>query len=76
MVFNFRNGATWELAILDRATGAVRRLTGNNVNETSAAITPDGKTLVYERWRDVRRIAIADLSGVLTPDRAQVAQRR
>ena len=65
IVYNFRNGATWELAILDRTTGAVRRLTDDGVNETSGVMTADGKTLVYERWRDVKRIAIADLSGVV-----------
>ena len=64
IVYSVRNGTTWDLARLDRATGSVRRLTDNDVNETSAVITPDGKTPVYERWRNVRRIAIVDLSGV------------
>lgn len=65
MLFSMPNGATNDLAILNRATGATRRLTASKENESEATFAPDGKTVFFVRSRDVRRIATVDLSKLL-----------
>lgn len=40
------------------------------MDEDGAVITPDGKTVSFQRYRNIRRIAIADLSGVLSAEAA------
>ncbi len=59
------NGATRDLALRDRSDGTTRRLTSNAVDESSPWITPDEKTVVFQRQRNVRRIATADLTKLL-----------
>jgi Tol biopolymer transport system component len=66
VLYKVRSGATWDIGLLDRATGTTRRLTNSPVDEDGAVITPDGKTVIFQRYRNVRRIAIADLSRVLS----------
>lgn len=66
VLYKVRNGATWDIGLLDRTTGTTRRLTSSPVDEDGAVITPDGKTVIFQRYRNVRRIAIADLSRVLS----------
>jgi Tol biopolymer transport system component len=65
VLYKVRSGATWDIGLLDRATGTTRRLTSTPVDEDGAVITPDGKTVIFQRYRNVRRIAIADLSRAL-----------
>jgi hypothetical protein len=65
VLYQVRSGAAWDIGLLDRTTGVTRRLTSTPVDEDGAAITPDGKTVIFQRYRNVRRIAIADLSKVL-----------
>lgn len=65
VLYKVRSGATWDIGLLDRTTGTTRRLTSTPVDEDGAVITPDGKTVIFQRYRNVRRIAIADLSKVL-----------
>lgn len=72
VLYKVRSGATWDIGLLDRATGTTRRLTNSPVDEDGAVITPDGKTVIFQRYRNVRRIAIADLTKVLS----QAAARR
>jgi hypothetical protein len=59
------NGATGDLALLNRVDGATRRLTTTPTDEQSPVLTPDGKTVLFRRVRPSRRIAIADLSKLL-----------
>jgi TolB protein len=66
VLYQVRSGATWDIGLLDRATGTTRRLTNTPVDEDGAVITPDGKTVIFQRYRNVRRIAIADLSRALS----------
>lgn len=65
VLYKVRNGATWDIGLLDRTSGTTRRLTNTPVDEDGAVITPDGKTVIFQRYRNVRRIAIADLSRAL-----------
>jgi len=65
VLYQVRSGATWDIGLLDRTTGVSRRLTNTPVDEDGAVITPDGRTVIFQRYRSVRRIAIADLSKVL-----------
>jgi Tol biopolymer transport system component len=65
VVFQVPNGATHDLMMLDRRSGATRRLTNNAVDEGGAVVPPDGKTVLFVRSRSVRRIALADLSKLL-----------
>ena len=58
-------GANNNLALLDRTTGATRVLSTTPDIKSSATFTPDGKTVIFVRSHDVRRIAIADLSKLL-----------
>jgi TolB protein len=66
VLYKVRNGTTWDVGLLDRATGTTRQLTNSPVDEDGAVITPDGKTVIFQRYRNIRRIAIADLSAVLS----------
>ena len=65
VVYRIPNGSTHDLGLLDRKTGATRRLTNNSLDEGGAGITPDGKTVVFSRSRSVRRVAVADLTKLL-----------
>jgi Tol biopolymer transport system component len=65
VLYKLRDGATWDIGLLDRTTGTTRRLTNSPVDEDGAVLTPDGKTVIFQRYRSVRRIAIADLSKAL-----------
>lgn len=65
VLYKVRNGATWDIGLLDRTSGTTRRLTSTPVDEDGAVITPDGKSVIFQRYRNIRRIAIADLSRAL-----------
>ncbi len=65
ITYRFANGATSDIGLLNRKTGATRRLTNNSVDEAGAGITLDGNTVVFQRSNSVRRIAIADLTKQL-----------
>lgn len=66
VVYVKRTGSDGDVMLLDRKTGAVKQITSSPINEIGPEITPDGKTVMYRQRRDIRRIAIADLSRVLT----------
>lgn len=61
-----REGATGDVMLLDRKTGTTKQLTSTPEDEIGPEVTPDGKTVVYRQRRDIRRVAIADLSKLLT----------
>lgn len=65
VLYKFTNGSTSDIGLLYRKTGTTRRVTNNSVDEGSAWINHDGKTVNFLRSRPVRRIAIADLSKLL-----------
>jgi Tol biopolymer transport system component len=65
VAFQIPNGATHNLGLLDRKDGRTRRLTTSSFDEDKASFTPDEKTVVFQRSRSVRRIAIADVSKLL-----------
>jgi Tol biopolymer transport system component len=58
-------GANNNLSLLDRTTGATRVLSTTPDSKSGAGFTPDGKTVIFVRSHDVRRIAIADLTKLL-----------
>lgn len=58
-------GANNNLALLDRATGATRVLSTTPDRKSRATFTPDGKTVIFTRSHDVRRIAVVDLTKML-----------
>ena len=58
-------GANNNLALLDRTTGATRVLSTTPDNKSGASFTPDGKTVIFVRSHDVRRIAVVDLTKML-----------
>ena len=65
LLYTIPNGSTADLGILNRADGTTRRLTTTPADERYAVMSPDGKTVFFQRARPSRRIAIADLSKVL-----------
>ena len=65
VLFRIPNGSTHDLGLLNRKDGTRRRLTTNSVEEGGGAITPDGKAVVFQQSRSVRRIATVDLTKVL-----------
>ena len=65
VLYGLPNGASNDLMILNRPTGTTRRLTNTVVNESAGEFTPDGKTVIFLRQRDVRRIATVDLTKLL-----------
>jgi Tol biopolymer transport system component len=65
LLYRIPTGASYDIAMLNISTGNSRRLTNTSAAEDFVEITPDGSTVVFERSRPVRRIAIADLSSVL-----------
>lgn len=65
VLFRIPNGSTHDLGLLNRKDGTRRRLTTNAVEEVGGAITPDGKTVLYQQSRSVRRIATVDLTKLL-----------
>jgi len=58
-------GGTDDIGLLDRGSGQIRRLTNTPTDERAPVMTPDGKTVLFQRVRPSRRIAIADLSKLL-----------
>jgi Tol biopolymer transport system component len=65
VAYRIPNGSTHNIGLLNRKDGTTRRLTTNSLDEGAAAVTPDGKTVVFQRSRAVRRIAIANLTKLL-----------
>lgn len=65
VVYQIPNGSKHNIGVLNRKDGTTRRLTTNALEEGGGAVTPDGKTVVFQRSRTVRRIAIADLTKLL-----------
>jgi Tol biopolymer transport system component len=53
-----------DLGVVDVATGAKQRLTTTPQSELGAEWTPDGKSIVFRRVEQVRRIHAADLSRI------------
>jgi Tol biopolymer transport system component len=69
VLITIRTGATADIGLLDRASGKIRRLTNTPTDERAPVMTPDGKTVLFQRVRPSRRIAIADLSKVLNSNK-------
>ncbi len=65
VAYQIPNGATHNLGLLNRKDGTTRRLTTSSFDEDKASFTPNGQSMVFQRSRSVRRIAIADLSKLL-----------
>jgi hypothetical protein len=65
VAYTIANGATHNLGLLNRKDGTSRRLTTSSFNEDAASFTPNGQTIVFQRSRSIRRIAVADLSKLL-----------
>jgi Tol biopolymer transport system component len=65
LLYSLPNGSTRDIGVLSRADGATRRLTHTTADERSEEMSPDGKTVYFQRVRPSRRIAIADLSKLL-----------
>jgi Tol biopolymer transport system component len=65
LLYSIPVGANNNLALLDRTTGATRVLSTTPDSKSGAGFTPDGKTVIFVRSHDVRRIAIADLTKLL-----------
>jgi Tol biopolymer transport system component len=62
ILYTIPSGPTTDIGILNRKDGTTRQLTKTSSDEVGAVITPDGKTVLFQRSRTIRRIAIADLS--------------
>jgi len=65
LLFTIPSGGTTDIAIMNRKDGTTRQLTKTPTDEVGAVMTPDGKTVLFQRSRTIRRIAIADLSKLL-----------
>ena len=65
VAYQIPNGAVHNLGLLNRKDGTTGRLTTSSFNEDRASFTPEGQTVVFQRSRSVRRIAIADVSKLL-----------
>jgi Tol biopolymer transport system component len=65
VAYQVPNGAVHNLGLLNRKDGTTRRLTTSSFDEDGARFTPDNQTIVFQRSRSVRRIAIADVSRLL-----------
>ncbi len=65
VVYVKRTGSDGDVMLLDRRTGAVKQITSSSINEVGPEITPDGKAVIYRQRRNIRRIAIADVSKLL-----------
>ncbi len=65
VVYQIPNGAVHNLGLRNRKDGTTRRLTTSSFDEGWVNFTPDNRTMVFQRSRSVRRIAIADLSKLL-----------
>ncbi|HKV76120.1 MAG TPA: DPP IV N-terminal domain-containing protein [Gemmatimonadales bacterium] len=65
VTYQIANGAVHNLGLLNRKDGTTRRLTTSSFDEELASFTPNGQTMVFQRSRSVRRIAIADLNKLL-----------
>ncbi len=59
-------GATVELGVVDMKDGSHRQLTKSPESETSYWWTADNKTLLFTRQSQRRRIAVVDLTKLLT----------
>jgi TolB protein len=66
MLYSIPDGATHDIGIENRADGTTRRLTKTAADESSPILTPDGKTVLFLRTHAVRRIAVADLTKLLS----------
>jgi len=65
VLYTIPSGATTDIGILNRKDGTTRQLTKTPTDEGGAVMTPDGKTVLFQRSRTIRRIAIADLTKLL-----------
>ena len=65
ILYTIPSGATTDIGILNRKDGTTRQLTKTPTDEGAAVFTPDGKTVLFQRSRTIRRIAIADLTKLL-----------
>lgn len=65
VAYQVPNGAVHNLGLRNRKDGTTRRLTTSSYDEDGVNFTPDNQTVVFQRSRSVRRIAIADLSELL-----------
>ena len=65
VAYQIPNGAVHNLGLRSRKDGTTRRLTTSSFDEGSVSFTPDNQTLVFQRSRSVRRIAIADVTKLL-----------
>ena len=66
MLYEIPDGAAHDIGIENRADGSLRRLTRTTADETSPVLTPDDKTVLFLRSRPVRRIAVVDLTKLLS----------
>lgn len=65
MIYSYRLGGTDHLGVLTLADGSKRRLTTSPDNDAGAEWTPDGKTIVFRRVKNVSRIFTSDLTKLL-----------
>jgi len=65
VVYQVPNGAVHNLGLRNRKDGTIRRLTSSSFDEGWVSFTPDNQTMVFQRSRSVRRIAVADPSKLL-----------
>jgi len=65
VVYSLANGPTHDIGILHRADGSTKRLTNTPEDESGAVLSPDGKTVLFLRSRNIRRVAVADLTKML-----------
>ncbi len=66
ILYEIPDGAAHDIGIENRADGSLRRLTRTTADESSPIITPDDKTVLFLRSRPVRRIAVVDLTKLLS----------
>ncbi len=65
VLYSLANGGTHDIGILNRADGSTKRLTNTPEDEAGAVLSPDGRTVYFQRSRDIRRVAVADLTRLL-----------
>lgn len=63
------NASTWEIALLDLATGHTRKLTENNVRDAWGEFSPDGEQIVYITGNEgVTALARLTVNSAQEPD--------
>lgn len=65
LLYTINEGGQTDLGLLNPVDGSTRRLTNTKESETGAEITPDGKTVVFNRLQIVQRIVTVDLTKLL-----------